>query len=316
MRRGDGRTRRAARGYSASATLGVLCGLPLAIIAFCFVHRLPPVEAPLPYRALHGHTGWVNCVAWSGSHLATGSDDGTAIVWDAATGEPVVTLRGHTDAVDPVAFTTGGVVTASLDGTARYWSLPDGECRAIMAGEGEPLYDLAVVPATKGGDPRQAQLLTSGADGHLRRWSLPDGALLDDLRFGRGGAGPDFGGTATNHDGLTASAHSATCGAAGYRNGDIHLRGDGDALSVLTGHRGRIETLTFSPDGRRLASAASDNTVRVWNVATGQCLALLRTAAPGLHPDWIERHSVVFSPDGTRLATAQGYVARIYELPE
>ena len=61
---------------------------------------------------------------------------------------------------------------------------------------------------------------------------------------------------------------------------------------------GGVESLAFSPDGHRLASASPDHTVRVWNVDTGrQLFEPLRG-----HTDMAR--SVAFSPDGHRLASA------------
>ena len=55
----------------------------------------------------------------------TGSTDGTARVWDAATGRQLLVLRGHRAAVSSVAFAAGGtrVATASQDGTVRIWDV-------------------------------------------------------------------------------------------------------------------------------------------------------------------------------------------------
>jgi WD40 domain-containing protein len=71
-------------------------------------------------RVLTGHTGWVRTLAWSpdSTRLATGSDDSTARVWDATTGQTLTQLTGHTP-----------TITSSDDGsgivTAVAWS-PDG----------------------------------------------------------------------------------------------------------------------------------------------------------------------------------------------
>jgi WD40 repeat protein len=92
--------------------------------------------------------------------------------------------------------------------------------------------------------------------------------------------------------------------AVGYDNeegGDAETRkawpASRDAPLVLAGHQGTVMALSYSPDGRLLATAGYDQRVGLWR------------AADGKHLDWLLGHTapvraISFSPDGRYLASA------------
>ena len=62
------------------------------------------------------------------------------------------------------------------------------------------------------------------------------------------------------------------------------------------GHRAGVWAISWSPDGKHLASASKDHTVRVWDVLTGKELVTFRGHAA-------EVWEVSWSPDGQHLAS-------------
>jgi serine/threonine protein kinase len=68
------------------------------------------------------------------------------------------------------------------------------------------------------------------------------------------------------------------------------------SFALLAGHTGNISSLSISPDGKFLASASADKTIKVWDIATGQLKMTLTN-----HLDFVT--SVRYSPDGKLLAS-------------
>jgi RNA polymerase sigma factor (sigma-70 family) len=70
--------------------------------------------------------------------------------------------------------------------------------------------------------------------------------------------------------------------------------------ATLEGHSAAVNRLALPPDGKILASASDDSTVKVWDMATGKELAILK------EPEGGGIRGVAFAPDGKTIATAGG----------
>jgi RNA polymerase sigma factor (sigma-70 family) len=75
-------------------------------------------------------------------------------------------------------------------------------------------------------------------------------------------------------------------------------------IHTLSGHKERVTSVAYSPDGRWVATAGWDGTVRLWDAQTGREVRRLEVPAPrDYHPAHLSR--ILFSPDNELVAVAQ-----------
>jgi WD40 repeat protein len=83
-----------------------------------------------------------------GKRIVTASNDRTARVWDASTGELLRSLMGHRDSINSAAFSLDGarIVTASGDKTARMWDTGSGEMLRELKGHHGTIFSAEFSP--------------------------------------------------------------------------------------------------------------------------------------------------------------------------
>ena len=284
-----------------------------------------------------------------GQTLASGSVDKTIHLWDAVTGRHKTTLEGHTDAITSMAFSPDGqmLVSGGKDDWIRLWNTITGRQEKFREGGPGNVLSVAFSPDGKvfasGNEEGYIYLWDAVTGKHLNTlriayfernvWSLsfsPDGQTL-----ASGSGGTDIGlwdvttGQKKTHlyhhhvnsvsfspDGLTLASGSWDGNIFLWDANTEHLHTDvahlhhPDPHKKTLAHKGFVNSIAFSPDGATLASGSADNTIRLWDVETGQ---LLHTFIG--HRDAV--NSVAFSPDGATLASGSSdNTFRLWQLSE
>lgn len=220
------------------------------------------------------------------------------------------------------------------DGTVRIWDTETSQSYTLEVARGMVGFALL--------SPNGRELVAGGMGQNLAWWDLrsrtnillsdtamralfsPDGKVL--ALFGRGDTvelwstenrtmrtnivldpGPGFAAAFSPDSKLLSVSSSLSSPDDDIRLLDVAR---GRVLGSFSGHKQAIFALAFSPDGRTLASASDDSTLKLWNVASRQELFTVRRLGGALK-------GLLFSPDGAYLGGAdpQGSELRLCRAP-
>ncbi len=246
-------------------------------------------------RSWTGHEqGRVKCLAWSpdGKKLASASGDGTIGVWKAETGHKelligVASLNPRReDEVSSVTWSPDGqrLASAGQDGTVKIWEWPTGKELLSLRGHQNGVFSVAWSPDGK-------RLGSAGEDGTARIWDGETGRQLQIL------AAPAIRNPLNCGASMVSWSPNGKHFAAASRDSvRVWDTATWQVLHILSGHKGAVFSVAWSPEGLRLASAGVDCTARIWDVITGEELLRLRGHSSLV---W----SVAWDSEGQHLAT-------------
>jgi WD40 repeat protein len=227
-------------------------------------------------RTLTGHTATVWSVAFSpdGQRIASSGEDKTIRLWRVADGSEIKAMTGHTLNVWSVDFSSDGkfLGSGSFDHSVRLWDPNTGAALRVL---GE--HEQAVVGIAFSTDGKT--LATSGDDNTIRLWDAESGRMIRRIESGNHtykiAFSPD--GQFLVSAGRARSAlgtlwHSVTGGRLSGRGEALKVwrASDGALLQIATAQSHDVWSIATSPDGRWVANASDDNTVKLWRFLNGR----------------------------------------------
>jgi WD40 repeat protein/serine/threonine protein kinase len=225
--------------------------------------------------------------------FATKAEPCTVGVWDAETGQPVVTLMKGVpyQRIAPPQFSPDSRTVLLPDWSRDEMAICDAETGAVVRRLSQPKGDRS----------------------NSWAWAQfsPDGRTVAARKYGSRSVWFWAADTGTSLGSFTPPAEwSLEWDSVGQFSPDskwlavpanrvVHVIDVASraGVRVLRGHETRVGALAFSPDGSRLLTGSDDQSAALWDVETGRILAVYKG-----HPGPVRL--VAYSPDGKRVATA------------
>eukprot|EP00250_Pteridium_aquilinum_P001867 c12073_g1_i1 orf=324-1751(-) len=267
--------------------------------------RFWDLNTQTPLHTCKGHTNWVLCIAWSpdGKQLISGDKAGHICLWDPQDGKANgSTLNGHKKWITSLSWEPAHLqspsrrfASGSKDGDVRIWDTTTRKCTICLTG-----HTLAVTCVKWSGE---GLIYSSSQDCTIKVWETSQGKLIRELK-GHGHwvntlalsteyvlrTGPfDYKSNHYNSAEEMKEAALARYKAAKKDSPERLVSGSDDFTMFLwepatnkhpkarmTGHQQLVNHVYFSPDGRWIASASFDKSVKLWNGFTGEFVATFR----------------------------------------
>ena len=273
-----------------------------------------------PLSTFIGHINGITALTFSpdGNTLASAGTDGTIRFWNIETGTPLdIRITGHIQSIKAATFfqnrrgevTSPTLVSAAFNGEITFWDVDTSQKSTVQNGGHRDWYSALAF------SPDGTQLVSVGADStrvfgdgvrNLATWH-PDRLIrLTDVW-----TGDELATLQRGSSKLTFSPDDRTKTVATVNNLDIRLWNTetGDELVIpinddlKPGFHDNLPVVlavAFSPEGRWLVSGTADGHIRMWDVATGEALAVFAESKEEKNLGQIS--ALAFSPDRAVLA--------------
>jgi len=255
-----------------------------AAVFFNVTTREPEQQIPLEAARF----GFPNNVALSADVkvMVQPQNDGTIKVWNTETRD-TFSIKASDRRIDWLTLSADGasMVTWGHLHTTRLWDLARGTNTVLGQEAQRALFA-----------PDGRTLAVFHHRDALQIWDLPGPTLRTNLQSeGLGGFG-----AAISPDSRFLATSDRSDVENSIRLLDLKTAG---IVATLVGHKQGVNSIAFSPDGKTLATASDDSTLKFWNIASQQELLTIRRLGGTLR-------GLQFSPDGQMLVGASGFFSQ------
>lgn len=243
-------------------------------------------------QTLRGHRGAILRLVFSptGQLMVSSSADQTLCIWDPHTGHCLQELRGQTRISQALAFSPDGqyLVSGNDDGVVEQWEitnkLEEVQNQRSAVRISPPFATVPGGCTTLTFSPDGSLLAGAGPDHTIILWHVSNRQKWISLKTPVNSTIYALAFRPHQDKQLLQLASSSGTGAICFWNIDRnsahhHLN------YVRNDHEGSVRSLQFTPDGQTLISGGADETIKLWQVETGQCLATLPVEQPYIGMD-------------------------------
>ncbi len=218
---------------------------------------------------------------------ATGGVDNNIIIWDASDRSFVNILKGHKSPVLTLDFSPDSrfLASGSKDNSIRYWDILSAETKFKLDGHDGSISEVKF-------SPDGYKLASASADRTIKIWDLDEQACLVTI----GGYNEAITDIAFSPDGQYIAAVSAD------KSLRIFGAESGEKIAVIkNAHKQYARRVTFSPNGKMIASAGDGGNIKVWNLENLQDEETLPEYTVKAHTGWIQ--SLEYASNGKFLVS-------------
>lgn len=243
-------------------------------------------------KTLHGHSHriWSVAVTPNNKQIVSGSQDNNIKIWDLKTAAELLTLTGHSDCVSSVAVTPDGskVVSGSWDQTIKIWDLQTGAELLNLTGHTDKINAVVITPDG-------SKIVSCSDDRTVKVWDLSIGRELININAHEDKVNDVIVGS--DNQNIISVSNANEPDANTIKIWNLQTGEAIESLRTLDISWVNELAIAITPDGKKLISGSSKDTIKIWRSDRNRLLETLSGHSGDIN-------DLVITTDGKYLVSA------------